>query len=67
MAKVSDFYPREGDFAELLADAQMAASTEWEVQFTGDMAGRFDQYEGGMFISAEQVGQLERIAANPQE
>ncbi len=63
MAKANDFYPRAADFADLLADAQMAASTGWEVQFTGDVIGRFDQYGGEMIISAEQVEQLERIAA----
>ena len=61
--KVSDYYPIKGDFAELLSDAQMSASTDWEVQFTEDMVKRFDEYGMDMFISQSQLENLERIVA----
>ena len=61
--KVSDCYPIKGDFAELLSDAQMSASTDWEVQFTEDMVNRFDEYGMDMFISQSQLENLERIVA----
>ena len=66
MPKVKDHYS-EGEFAELLEEAENNAESGWDAEFTEDMRERFDEYGEDMFLSDAQRGQLERIANGDED
>lgn len=61
MSKVKDHYA-DGEFEELLEDAEANADSGWDVDFVEDMQERFEQYGHDMFLSNAQCEQIERIA-----
>ena len=61
MPKVKDHYA-DGEFEELLEEAESNAESGWDTEFTEDMRERFDEYGEDMFLSDAQREQLERIA-----
>ena len=62
MSKVSELYPKPGEFERLLRDAQIGARTDWDEEFVSDMKARFERFGDDLFLSARQDEQLERIA-----
>ena len=59
--KVQDLYS-EGEFEELLDEAEANAANDWETQFVDDLQAKFDQYGRRMYLSPAQQEALERIA-----
>lgn len=60
---VLDHFDSLDDFTDLLADAEYAAGTDWEVGFTEDMRAHYDQWGGDrMFLSDAQASRLRKIA-----
>lgn len=52
----------EAKLKQLLADAELNASRDWDSNFISDMLSRFKTYGMGMHISTLQKHHLERIA-----
>lgn len=50
------------EFKQLLSDAEVNASTNWEMDFCADIRERFDVYQGTMFFTDRQDEILRRIA-----
>jgi hypothetical protein len=50
------------DFNDLLSDAEMNASTDWELEFTGSMRAHYKKYGDDTYVSAKQLHHLEKIA-----
>lgn len=59
--QVQDHYD-DGEFEELLTDAEQNAANDWEETFVEDMKARYQQYGKRMFVSQAQIAHLERIA-----
>lgn len=59
--KAIDHFPDIDDFEELLEDARMAASSDWEETFVADMKAKYEQYGEDMFISNAQLDKLNKI------
>lgn len=58
---IEDLY-EEDEFAGLLEDARMNASSDWDESFVASMKERFDKYGRSMYISESQSKQIARIA-----
>lgn len=61
-SKVEDMFDDVQDFEDLLAAAEREAETGWEIDFVADVALRYAEYGGAMFLSDRQREMLEEIA-----
>lgn len=62
MAKVKDMFDDLKDFELLLDEACSNAESGWEMDFTDEMAERYELYKGDTFLSEKQEDLLRRIA-----
>lgn len=60
--KISDRYPDDDDFEEMLSSAVENASNEWETEFVSSLQERYEQYGVNMFLSEKQDEILRRLA-----
>ena len=51
-----------GEFEDLLEQAELNASKNWDINFVSDISDKFSQFGEDMYISDSQITQLERIA-----
>lgn len=61
MSTVADLFVKTDEFAELLALASMAVTSDWEENFVSDMEEKFEKYGGDMFLTDRQLHTLKRI------
>lgn len=59
--KLNERYQDLVVFEEMLEEARMAASNDWEESFVRDMAKRYDRFGGDTFMSEKQLRALVRI------
>ena len=60
--KAGDHFETPKEFDDMIEQAEMNASTGWEVDFVSDMRERFDQYALESFLSEPQLTILQKIA-----
>ena len=60
--KVRHHFDDDEEFESLLSDAEINASSEWEMEFVADMRDRYEEYGTGMYLSDRQLEILERLA-----
>lgn len=62
MSTVADIFDDPLDFPDLIALAEIEASTDWEMEFVSGLSERYDRYEDDMFLSEKQLETLKKIA-----
>lgn len=55
------------DFKDLLKVAKKNASTDWEKDFTKELAERHKKWGDGLYISEKQLAILQKIAGGKDE
>jgi hypothetical protein len=50
------------DFEETLAQAEANAKSQWDMEFTGDLRDKYDQYGDGTYVSNRQWECLVNLA-----
>ncbi len=63
MSQVQDYFS-EGEFEELLEQAERNIANDWEHEFVSSMCGKYEEYGKRMFLSDSQMEHLERIAGD---
>jgi len=59
---VEELFDRVEQFTALLAAAEEAADTDWEIQFTTDISDQFKRYGAHTYLSDAQLESLRKIA-----
>lgn len=62
MPTVAETYTDVADFEELLDGAEQQASRGWDISFVADLKEKYEKFGSRMYISSDQIAQLERIS-----
>lgn len=60
--QVCDYYPKQGEFAELLTVAKECAATRWEEEFVRSVKEKFFLFGDRLYWTKKQDESLLRIA-----